>query len=134
MTDSTTKTQRVDSRLPAYRMALLLISSGIGHFVAADRFDAAIPAELPGDARIYTHVSGAVEVAIGALLLPRRTRRIGARSAAVFFILIAPAIANGVRVASGKGMLPMLLAIARLPIHVVLVAQSVKILQNADGA
>jgi uncharacterized membrane protein len=112
-------------------MAFLLISSGLGHFAAPDRFDKAIPAELPGDARTYTHVSGVAEVAIGALLLPRRTRRAGALAAAVFFILIAPAIVNGVRVASGKGVLPMVVATARLPLHVAMVSQAIKIARNA---
>ena len=131
MADLTAKSQPVDSRLPAYRMAFLLIASGLGHFAAPGRFDAAIPAELPGDVRTYTHVSGVVEVAIGALLLLRRTRRAGALSAAVFFILIAPAIVNGVRLASGKGVLPMLVATARLPLHVAMVSQAVMILRNA---
>jgi uncharacterized membrane protein len=131
MADSTAKRQRIDSRLPAYRMAFLLISSGLGHFASPGRFDAAIPAELPGDARTYTHVSGVLEVAIGALLLPRSTRHLGALSAAGFFILIAPAIVNGVRLAAGKGVLPMLVAIARLPLHVAMVSQAVKIARNA---
>ena len=131
MADPRAKTQRVDSRLHVYRMAFLLISSGLGHFAAPDRFDAAIPAELPGDARTYTHVSGVAEVAIGALLLPRRTRRAGALAAAAFFVLIAPAIVNGVRVASGKGVLPMVVATARLPLHVAMVSQAVKIARNA---
>jgi uncharacterized membrane protein len=112
-------------------MAFLLILSGVGHFAAPKRFDAAIPAELPGDARTYTHVSGVVEVAIGALLLPRRTRHLGALAAAVFFILIAPAIVNGVRLASGKGVLPMLVAVARLPLHIAMVALAVKIMRSA---
>jgi uncharacterized membrane protein len=72
-----------------------------------------------------------VEVAIGALLLPPRTRHLGALAAAVFFILIVPAIVNGVRLASGKGVLPMLVAVARLPLHIAMVAQAVKIMRSA---
>jgi uncharacterized membrane protein len=115
-------------------MATLLIGSGVGHFVAPERFDEAIPAELPGDARRYTLISGLVEVIIGALLLFPGTRRLAARAAVVFFVLIAPAIANGVRVARGRGTLVMLVASARLPLHVVLVRESAKILRMCDAS
>jgi uncharacterized membrane protein len=131
MADLGAKSQHVGSQLPAYRMAILLIGSGVGHFAAPERFDAAIPAELPGDVRTYTHASGVVEVLIGALLLLRRTRHLGGLAAAAFLILIAPAIVNGVRLASGKGALPMLVAMARLPLHVSMIAQAVKITRNA---
>lgn len=131
MADSIAKSQSARSQLPAYGMAALLIGSGVGHFAAPDRFDEAMPAELPGDVRTYTHASGAVEVVIGALLLLRRTRRLGALATAGFFILIAPAIANQVRLASGKGPLLMAVAVARLPLHVLLISQAVKISRNA---
>jgi hypothetical protein len=64
------------------------------------------------------------------LLLPR-TRRLGALAAAGFFVLIAPAIINGVRLARGKGPLTMLIASVRLPLHVAMVMQAVKIMSNA---
>ena len=129
--NSRARTQQAGSRLLPYWMAFFLISSGVGHFAAPDRFDASIPAELPGAARTYTLVSGVVEVAVGALLLPRRTRYLGGLAAAAFFIVIAPAIVNGLRVASGKGVLPMLVAVARLPLHIAMVAQAVKIMRSA---
>jgi uncharacterized membrane protein len=131
MTYSEAKAQRDVSQVPAYRMAILLIASGVGHFAAPARFDAAIPAELPGDARTYTHASGVVEVLIGALLLLPRTRRFGALAAAAFFVLISPAIINGVRLASGNGLPTLLVAVARLPLHLLMITQAFKIRRNA---
>jgi uncharacterized membrane protein len=131
MTGLVAKSQQARSHLPAYGMAALLIGSGVGHFAVPARFDEAMPTQLPGDVRTYTLASGVVEVVLGVLLVLRRTRRLGALATAVFFILIAPAIANQVRLASGKGALLTGVAVARLPLHVVLIRQAVKISRNA---
>jgi uncharacterized membrane protein len=111
-------------------MAVSLIGSGIGHFAAPARFDSVVPAELPGDARFYTYTSGVVEVVIGALLLLRRTRRFGGLAALAFFVLISPAIINGVRLSRGKGW-RLLVAIARLPLQISMITQAWKISRNA---
>ena len=116
---------------PAYGMAVSLIASGVGHFVAPARYDSVMPAELPGEARFYTYASGLVEVVIGALLLSRRTRRFGGQAALAFFVLISPAIINGVRLSQDKGWPTLLVAIARLPLQISMINQALKISRDA---
>lgn len=58
----------------AFRVAAMLLGIGTLHFVAPKPFDSIIPVELPGSPRLYTYGSGVAELAIGALLVPRRTR------------------------------------------------------------
>ena len=115
------------SAVPAYGVAAALISSGIGHFAAPERFDAAMPKELPGKPRFYTYGSGIVEVVIGLFLLIRRTRRCGSLAALVFFVLIFPAVANSVRLAGGHGRPLLLAAMARLPLQILMMVLSFKI-------
>jgi uncharacterized membrane protein len=64
---------------------------GTVHFLAPKPFDTIVPAELPGDPRLYTYASGVAEVSVGALLLPRRTRRLAALAAALLFVGVFPA-------------------------------------------
>ena len=52
----------------AYRIAAMLLGVGTLHFLAPKPFDTIVPAELPGDPRLYTYASGVAEVSIGALL------------------------------------------------------------------
>jgi uncharacterized membrane protein len=130
VTHTEAQARRDGSPVPVYGMAVSLIGSGIGHFAAPARFDSVVPAELPGDARFYTYTSGVVEVVIGALLLLRRTRRFGGLAALAFFVLISPAIINGVRLSRGKGW-RLLVAIARLPLQISMITQAWKISRNA---
>ena len=81
MTVITPRPQRDASQAPAYRIAALLLGIGTVHFLAPKPFDDIIPVELPGSPRFYTYASGVAEVGIGALLLPRRTRRFAALAA-----------------------------------------------------
>lgn len=131
VTQTEAEVRREASPVPAYGMAVSLIGSGVGHFAAPARFDSVMPAELPGDARFYTYASGVVEVVIGALLMLRRTRRFGGLAALVFFVLISPAIINGVRQSRGKGWPTLLVAIARLPLQISMISQAFKISRNA---
>lgn len=82
--------RRDRNEIAAYRIAALLIGVGTIHFVAPKPFDDIIPAELPGNPRLYTYVSGVAELVIGALLLPRRTRRLAALAAAGLFVAVFP--------------------------------------------
>ena len=70
----------------------MLLGVGTLHFVAPKPFDAIVPAELPGGARLYTYGSGVAELAIGAMLLPRRTRRSAALGAAALFVAVGVAL------------------------------------------
>ena len=49
----------------AARMGAMLVGMGVLHFANPKPFDSIVPAELPGDARFYTHASGVAEVITG---------------------------------------------------------------------
>ena len=115
----------------AYRIAAMLIGSGTVHFLAPKPFDTIVPAELPGDARLYTYVSGAAEVSIGALLLPRRTRRMAALAAALLFVGVFPANVNMVRLWWDKPWPMRIAALARLPLQIPMITTALKIRRNS---
>jgi uncharacterized membrane protein len=115
----------------AYRIAAMLIGSGTVHFLAPKPFDTIVPAELPGDARLYTYVSGAAEVSIGALLLPRRTRRVAALAAALLFVGVFPANVNMVRLWWDKPWPMRIAALARLPLQIPMITTALKIRRSS---
>jgi uncharacterized membrane protein len=123
--------QRDASQAPAYRIAALLISVGTTHFLAPKSFDAVVPAELPGNPRLYTYASGAAEVTTGALLLARRTRRVAALAAAVLFIAVFPANINMVRLWWDKPWPMRVAALARLPLQIPMIREALKARRNA---
>ncbi|OHU20749.1 hypothetical protein BKG76_08235 [Mycobacteroides franklinii] len=125
MSNSLTTTD--PSRLPAYRLAAVLLGVGVVHFVAPKPFDAIVPAELPGDARFYTYASGVAELGTGALLLAPKTRRLGGTIAALLFIAVFPANVNMVRLWWNKPLPLKLGAIARLPLQIPMITEALKV-------
>ncbi len=119
------------TQLAAYRVAAMLLGMGTLHFVAPKPFDAIVPAELPGSARLYTYGSGVAEVAIGALLLPRRTRRSAALAAAALFVGVFPANVNMVRLWWNKPWPMRIAALARLPLQIPMITTALKIRRNS---
>jgi uncharacterized membrane protein len=109
----------------------MLVGIGTLHFLAPKLFDTIVPAELPGDARLYTYASGVVEVATGALLVPRRTRRLAALAAAVLFVGVFPANVNMCRLWWGKPWPMRIAALARLPLQIPMIAAALKIRRNS---
>jgi len=109
----------------------MLLGVGTIHFVAPKPFDAIVPAELPGSARLYTYGSGVAEVAIGALLLPRRTRRSAALAAAALFVGVFPANVNMVRLWWNKPWPMRIAALARLPLQIPMITTALKIRRNS---
>ncbi|NLE82717.1 MAG: hypothetical protein GX610_24715 [Rhodococcus sp.] len=79
------------SQAAAYRLSALLLGAGVLHFASPKFFDSTVPPQLPGEARTYTYVSGAAELAIGSALAVPRTRRVGAGLAAALFVAVFPA-------------------------------------------
>ena len=118
MTAITPRPDRDVSQAAAYRIAALLLGVGTIHFVAPKPFDEIIPVELPGSQRFYTYASGVAEVVIGALLLPRRTRRLAALAAAALFIAVFPGNVNMVRLWWDKPWPMRIVALARLPLQI----------------
>ncbi|HEX2285938.1 MAG TPA: MauE/DoxX family redox-associated membrane protein [Mycobacterium sp.] len=123
--------QQIASPTPAYRLAALLLGSGVGHFVIPKPYDAIVPAELPGSARFYTYASGVAELASGALLLFPRTRRVGALAAIAVFVAVFPANLNLVRLWRRKPWPMRAAAIVWLPLQIPIITQAVKVLRRA---
>jgi uncharacterized membrane protein len=128
---ATPTAQRDASQAPAYRIAALLISVGASHFLTPKSFDVVVPAELPGNPRLYTYASGVAEVATGALLLAPRTRRVAALAAAALLIAVFPANINMVRLWWDKPWPIRIAALARLPLQIPMITEALKARRNA---
>jgi uncharacterized membrane protein len=129
---TTTPLVRPDAtQTTAHRVAAMLLGVGTLHFLAPKPFDDIVPAELPGDARLYTYASGVAEIATGALLVPRRTRRPAALAAVVLFICVFPANVNMVRLWWGKPWPMRIAALARLPLQIPMITTALKIRRNS---
>jgi uncharacterized membrane protein len=131
MTSPSTSVDNAPNQATAKRLGAMLLGIGTLHFVAPKPFDGIVPAELPGEARYYTHASGVAELATGALLLVPRTRRLGALAAIALFIGVFPANVNMVRLWWGKGWPARIAAIARLPLQVPMITEALKAYRNA---
>ena len=119
------------SQTAAYRVASMLLGVGTLHFLAPKPFGTIVPAELPGEARFYTYASGVAELSIGALLLPRRTRRLAATAATLLFIGVFPANVNMVRLWWDKPWPMRIAALARLPLQIPMITTALKIRRNS---
>ena len=122
---------RDTSQTAAHRIAAMLLGAGTLHFLAPKPFDDIVPAELPGDARLYTYASGVAEVSIGALLLPRRTRRSAALAAVLLFVGVFPANVNMCRLWWSKPWPMRIAALARLPLQIPMITAALKVSRNA---
>jgi uncharacterized membrane protein len=122
---------RDTSQVATHRIAAMLLGVGTLHFLAPKPFDDIVPAELPGDARLYTYASGVAEVSIGALLLPRRTRRLAASAAVLLFVSVFPANVNMVRLWWDKPWPMRIAALARLPLQIPMITTALKIRRNS---
>jgi uncharacterized membrane protein len=128
---TTSVAQRDPNQTAAYRIAALFLGVGTTHFLAPKPYDTIIPAELPGSPRFYTYASGVAEVAIGGLLLKRRTRRFAALAAAVLFVAVFPANINMVRMWWDKPWPMRIAALARLPLQVPMITAALKVRRNS---
>jgi uncharacterized membrane protein len=99
--------------------------------LAPKPFDDIVPAELPGTPRFYTYASGAAEIATGALLVPRPTRRLAALAAALLFVGVFPANVNMCRLWWSKPWPMRIVALARLPLQIPMIATALKIRRNS---
>lgn len=116
-----------DTRGPAFRLAALLLTIGTAHFVIPQVPDALVPPELPGGPRLYTHLSGAAELIIAAMLLSPGARRHGGLAAAALFILVFPANLNMVRLWRDKPWPMRAIALARLPLQIPLITEAIRV-------
>jgi uncharacterized membrane protein len=131
MTSPLPELQQIARSAPAYRLAALLLGSGVAHFLIPKPYDTIVPAELPGSQRFYTYASGVAELASGALLLSPRTRRLGALSAVAVFVGVFPANVNLLRLWKDKPLFMRLGAIARLPLQIPMITAALKVYRNS---
>jgi uncharacterized membrane protein len=106
------------------RLAAFMGTAGVMHFVRPHFYDPLIPGWL-GRPRAWTYGSGVAELAAAALLMPERTRRLGAWWTVAVLIGVfpgnlKPALEGGVESAPGVLGTPVA-AWLRLPLQVPLV-------------
>ena len=105
-------------------LALLLLGAGALHFLKPASYDDLIPSWLPGSARAWVYGSGVAELGCGLLLLPPRTRRLGATATALLLLAVFP---GNIEMAVHPGDTPRWIALARLPLQIPLVLWALQV-------
>ncbi len=80
-------------------LALLLVFTGLGHFLTPSQLDQIVPPGLPFEPRFWTYLSGVAELLVAVLLLTPVKYRIGGKlvkqigiwAAFVLFVMVYPA-------------------------------------------
>ena len=118
-------------------LAAVMVGAGTTHFLAPTAYERIVP-RWAGDARRVVAVSGAAEIACGALLSSRRTGRLGACLTAALLVAVFPA---NVQMALDAGTehqavpnMPVgrfrAIALARLPLQLPLVGWAVRVARS----
>jgi uncharacterized membrane protein len=126
---------RTPGRALLVGMAALLATSGTLHFVRPQTFDGIVPRSMPGEARTWTHLSGAAELASALALAVPGTRRLGAGLAALLFVAVFPAnvtMAGLFLRSPRKTRTAKAIALVRLPLQVPLVLGALAIRRRAS--
>ena len=101
--------------------------TGAIHFLRPGVFDPIVPRSLPGPSRFWTVSSGLAEWALAALVAGRSTRNLGGLLSALFLVAVFPANVRTVRVVRKQGVPARIIALARLPLQVPLIALSLRV-------
>jgi uncharacterized membrane protein len=75
----------------ARALAAVLATAGVAHFIVPGFFRRIIPSPLRGHDDFLVAASGVAELACAALLLSRRTRRLGGWASVVLLVGVFPA-------------------------------------------
>lgn len=109
-------------------LAGLFLGAGVLHFARPEPFEKIVPKPLPYKKELV-YASGVVEIAAGAMLLNRRTRRLGGFAAAGLLAAVFPAniqmTADGVRSKRAPGWYKAGL-VARLPLQLPMIRIALK--------
>jgi uncharacterized membrane protein len=108
-------------------LAALLATTGVAHFVAPRFFDPLVPSAVPGAARTWVLVSGVAELGCAAAVAMPRHRRLGARLAALLFVVVFPGNVQMALNARHHGRGQQLATLLRLPLQVPLVVWAVRV-------
>lgn len=107
-----------------YLLAAVFTVTGLLHFVTPRGFDDLIPRWLPWSPRTWVYGSGVAELACAALLVPARTRRLGATASALLLVGVFP---GNIEMAIHPGGTPRWVALARLPLQIPLVLWALQV-------
>ncbi|WP_436795356.1 DoxX family protein [Actinospongicola halichondriae] len=77
-------------RRSRFALAAVMLGTGTLHFVVPRFYEQLIPDALPGGPRAWVYGSGVAELAAGALLVDRRTERLGAWATFAVFVGVWP--------------------------------------------
>lgn len=113
-------TERPARWLSRWALGLLFVAAGVNHFIRPAMYAAIIPPMLPGPL-LLVYLSGAAEVVVGALLLVRRTERLGAWGAIAVLVAIFPANVYMALDAQAFAPIPEVLLWLRLPLQGMLI-------------
>ena len=125
-----TAAQPAGSRGWAY-LAGFLTLAGLLHFIAPHLYRPLIPDRL-GDPDPWVYGSGVAEMAVGVALIPRRTRRPAAITAAVLFVVVFPGNLQMAWDARDGTLVRQLATLARLPLQGVLIWWALRVASAAD--
>ena len=106
-------------------LGIMLLVAGVAHFVAPAGFDKIIPPILPFEPRLWTYLSGAAELTIGAMmfapmsksLLGKPVRQLGVWAAFALFVLVFPANIYMAIDYADREIMDRVVSIARLPLQ-----------------
>ena len=106
-------------------MGILLLVTGIGHFIFPKALDAIVPHFLPGNPRTWTYLSGIAEILIAIGLLTPLSMKVGGTSirliaayaALLLFVAVYPANIKMAIDWRNRALLSQLLAYGRLPLQ-----------------
>ncbi len=112
-------------------LAALLGLAGVMHFRKPEFFDPLVPGQLPGDARLWTELSGVAELACAAAVAAPATRRVGGLAAAALFAGVFPANVKMAWDWRGRSVPERAIAYGRLPLQVPLVLWALKVRREA---
>ncbi|AYA36179.1 DoxX family membrane protein [Hymenobacter oligotrophus] len=108
-------------RLGLLGLSALFVTAGIFHFTNPKPFVRIVPPQLPAPEALVG-ISGAAEIGLGLLLLPRLTRRLAAWGLVALLVAVFPANMYMARLPGGGLGLPQWVLWARLPLQGVLIA------------
>ena len=106
-------------------MGILLLVTGIGHFIFPKALDAIVPHFLPGNPRTWTYLSGIAEILIAIGLLTPLSMKVGGTSirliaayaALLLFVVVYPANIKMAIDWRNRALINQLLAYGRLPLQ-----------------
>lgn len=101
-------------------MAAFYVGAGINHFIHPGPYEKILPPQL-GSPGLLVYVSGIIEIALGILLIPVRTRRLAAWGIILLLIAVFPANIQMLINYHKEGNPNEWIAIVRLPVQLLLI-------------